>query len=287
MVGPAQLRNAIGINASVFQLGALVGPAVSGVLIGAVGSGYAFAINALSYLGPIAGLLLIRERELNRIAAPASNRTTMRDGVRYVVSRPDVLWPTVLVGAFGIFTMNLPVTLAAYARSVFHSGAAGYGLLTSVVAFGSVAGALISARKPRTRLRGLAVIAGSLAGLELLAAAAPEQWAYCLVLLALGGTTLLFLTSANSTVQLAAHDGIRGRVMGVYLLVFIGSGALGGPLVGSVDQHLGPRAGMLVAGAASFVVTGLVALWLARAGGLRLGLRPTDATMPRIGVVPR
>lgn len=268
MVGPEQLRNAISINASVFQLGALIGPAISGVLINAVGSGYAFTINALSYTASTTALLMMRERELNAPPAVAPG-ARLRDGLRYVAGHREVLWPTVLAGVFGMFSINLPVTLAAYAKTVFHSGASGYGMLSSVVAVGSLTGALISARRPRTRLRTLVSIAGAFAGVQMIAALAPGEWAYCVALLAVGAAALLFLTAANSTVQLAADDSIRGRVMGVYLLVFIGSGALGGPLLGWFDEALGPRTGMLLSGAIPAVATVLVALKLAGAGRWR------------------
>jgi MFS family permease len=139
-----------------------------------------------------------------------------------------------------------------------------------VVALGSLTGALISAGRTRTRLRTLVAVAATLATLDMVAAAAPAEWAYCLVMVAVGACTLLFLTSANSTVQLAAGDSIRGRVMSVYLLVFIGSGAFGGPLIGWLDQHFGPRTGMLVSGLVPAVATALVAVKLARLADVRL-----------------
>ncbi|HEY3714898.1 MAG TPA: MFS transporter [Jatrophihabitantaceae bacterium] len=279
MVGPEQLRNAVSINASVFQLGALIGPAISGLLINAVGSGYAFAVNAASYSASTTALLLMRERELNRKPRGTTARPRIRDGLRYVASRPDTLWPTVLVGVFGLFTTNLAVTLAAYAKSVYHSGASGYGLLTSVVAVGSLSGALISAGRARTRLRVLVAIAGTLAVLYMVAAAAPSEWTYCAVMVMLGAATLLMYTSANSTVQLAAGDAIRGRVMGVYLLVFIGSGAIGGPIIGYLDEHLGPRTGMLISGLVPALATVVVALKLARDSNLRMRPRTVRALL--------
>ena len=285
MVGPDHLRNAISLNASVFQLGALVGPAVSGVLIKTVGPGYSFAINAISYTAPMIMLWRIRESELIHAPAKAAVGSQLRDGVRYVASRPAMRWPIVLVGCFGLFTMNLPVTLAAFANSVFHSGPSGYGLLSSVVAFGSLAGALVSARRTHTRLRALAATAGVLAITEMIAAAAPTELMYTAALVPVGAATLMFLTAANSTVQLAAADAIRGRVMGVYLLVFIGSGAVGGPLLGYIDQHLGPRAGMLLAGLAPAIVLALVCQRLARETGLRLRWQPHTAHW--VGLVPR
>ncbi|HWG16109.1 MAG TPA: MFS transporter, partial [Streptosporangiaceae bacterium] len=118
MVGPAQLSNAISINSSVFQLGGLIGPAISGALISAVGPGYSFAINAVSYIAPLAALARMRPAELRTVEWDSGGAGQLRDGLRYSVAEPHVLWPTVLAGVFGLFTANLPVTLAAYAHSV-------------------------------------------------------------------------------------------------------------------------------------------------------------------------
>lgn len=310
MVGPGQVRNAISLTSSVFQLGATVGPAVSGALLSAVGAGWAFVINAASFAAPVVALLLIRDGELIRDGAhpragaqlrvgaqpgggrsPAGARPEPAGradgGVRRASRTPQVWWPTLLAGVFGLFTINLPVTLAGFARSVFHSGAAGYGLLSSVVAAGSLAGALLSARRGGSRLRSLVGTAAALAGLEMLAAAAPGPWLFAAALVPVGAATLLLLTAANSTVQLAVDGAIRGRILGRYLLVFIGSGALGGPLVGWIDQRWGPRAGLLLAGLVPGMVTCYVAVALARAGQLRLRLVAGPARLRRPQLVLR
>jgi MFS family permease len=287
MVGPDQLRNAISLNASVFQLGALIGPAISGFLITAIGPGYSFAVNAVSYVAPMIALSRIREKELNRTGRRAGKADRLRDGVQYVRQRPEILWPTVLVGTFGLFTINLPVTLAAYAKDVFHSGPSGYGMLSSAVALGSIAGALISARRASTRLRTLTGLAVVLAAMYLFAALVPGQWSYRLLLVAVGAASLLFLTSANSSVQLAAGDAIRGRVMSVYLLVFIGSGAIGGPILGSIDQHLGPQVGMLLSGLLPGLATLAIAAKLSHDADLRVGRQPGESMSWRLGLVPR
>jgi MFS family permease len=264
MVGPEHLRNAVSLNSSVWQLGGMVGPAITGLLITAFGPGYSFAINSVSYLAPFTALLLIRESELNIAPRTPAGRGQVRAGVRYAVGRPDVLWPTMLVGLLGMFSSNLPVTLASFAKSVFHTGPTGYGLLSAVVAVGSLGGALISARRPRARLRTLLAFAAALAVAEMLSSFAPGQLSFCVVLLGVGASTLLLMTSANSAVQMASPDGIRGRVMGLYLLVFVGSAAIGGPLLGSADQHYGPRVGMLFAGVASAIAVAAIAGRLAR-----------------------
>lgn len=262
LVGPAQLRNAISLNSSVFQLGALIGPAISGLLINAVGAGYAFTANALSYVAPLVALAAMRDRELVRSSRTGQHGASMADVLRYVRHRPTMLWTIVLIGVFAMFTNNLAVTLSAYAKTVFTSGAGGYGLLTSVMAVGSLTGALVSARRSRSSMRGLLVTGGVVATVYVAAAATPVEWAFGLLLTALGAATLLLSTAANSSVQLASADGIRGRVMGLYLLVFTGSAAIGGPLVGLIDQHLGARAGMLAAGLVPATATVLIALKL-------------------------
>jgi MFS family permease len=268
MVGSDQLRNAISINSSVFQLGGLVGPAISGVLISAVGPGYSFAINAVSYIPPSIALLSMRTSELNVIPRAAGRTGRLRDGLRYAASQPTVLWPTVLAGVFGMFTSNQPVTLASYAKTIFHSGPSGYGLLSVVVAVGSLSGALISARRPRPAVRTILVIGGLLALLEVIASAMPDELSFCVLLLIAGAVTLLLFTSTNSSVQMTAPDAIRGRVMGVYLLVFIGGAAIGGPILGTIDQHFGPHVGMLLAGLVPGGATLLIAAWLAYRGDL-------------------
>jgi MFS family permease len=277
MVGPDQLRNAVSINSSVFQLGGLIGPAVSGLLLSTVGPGYSFAINAASYAAPFVTLSLMRPGELTVMPRVRAQAGQLRDGLRYATGHPAVLWPTVLVGVLGMFTANLPVTLAAYAKSVFHSGPGGYALLSAIVAVGSVSGALISARRRRSRLRTLVALGAALAALELLAAAVPGEVLFWVLLLLIGACTLLLLTSANSTVQMAAHDGIRGRVMGIYLLVFIGGAAIGGPLLGLVDQRYGPRSGLLLAGGVSAVAAAAIAARLARPARLP---GPVDGSHP-------
>jgi MFS family permease len=262
MVGPAQVRNAVSLNSSVFQLGGLVGPALSGVLITAVGPGWSFLINAASYVPSFAALALIRTGELHVLAREPERAGQIREALRYCLHRPDVLWPIVLAGVCAMFTGNLPVTLAAYARSVFHGGAGGYGLLSTIVALGSLAGALISARQPRARLRTLLLTCAALAVAEVFAAAAPGEIEFCIALLGVGALTLLLYTSVNSTVQLAAHDVIRGRVLSVYLMAWMGGAALGGPIVGGIDQAVSPRAGMLLAGLVPGAAAVLVALRL-------------------------
>jgi MFS family permease len=290
LVEDRHVRNAIGLTATVFQVGALVGPAASGALINAVGPGYAFAATAGAYLVPMIALWLmdVRAAEASaRAPGPARLIHQLHEGLRYAAGRPEILWTMVLVGTFGVFISNLPVTNAAFARLVFHNGPSGYGLLGSVGAIGAVGGALFAAtRHRRPRLRSNLAAGLLLGALYVVASAVPGFVGYSLVLVAIGAVTITFMTSCNSTVQIAADAGVRGRIMGLFNLVFIGGGAAGGPLIGAVDQYAGPRVGMLVSGVIPAAVTIVVAFQLVRALRLRLRLRPRGGPGSLLALVP-
>jgi MFS family permease len=287
LVPQAHMRSAIGLNSSIFQLGALVGPALSGLLMSAFGPGFSFAINAVSFAPPLAALLLMRTSELHVPEMASRGAVRLRETFGYVRQRPTILWPIVLAGCFSFFTMNLAVTLAAYARNVAASGPGGYGLLTSTVASGALAGALLAARRSHARLRTLAAMAALLAVLELSAGLAHAADAFTVLLVGIGLCTVTLFTSVNSTVQLDTHRAMRGRVMGVYLLAFMGAGALGGPVVGYVDQHLGAQSGLVLAGGVGLVATVAISVHLARLGHLWLAVQPRPSHGWTLAVVPR
>jgi MFS family permease len=277
LVGKDRVRNAISMVSSTFQLGSLIGPALGGALLGAIGTGWAFALNAITFFGSISALLMMRESEMpglhaaRRASAGMRLRDGLRDGVRYAFHEPAVRWAIALVGIYGMFTISLPVALTAFADRVFHTGASGYGVLNSVVAAGALTGALLSARRVRTpRLRNLVGIASILAVTEIVAAIQPSLWTFIPLLSAMGMATLMFLTAAQSMVQLTTPDGLRGRVSGIYNLVFIGGGAIGGPLVGFIAQHWGARNSLLLAGLIPAAATVAIGLRLRRDGRFRV-----------------
>jgi MFS family permease len=286
LVGGALIRNAVSLNSTIFQLGGLVGPALSGVLIGSVGVGWAFAVNAATYLPVLAALLLIDPRRLNtftRLSPEGAGRppvdgigTQLRDGVRFIAQRPHLLWLVVLVGVVGTMGLNMPVILTTYATQVFHVGPLGYGLMSSMLAVGSVMGALLSARRVSMRLRWVVAAGGSFGALQAIAALAPDPRTYALLLVAVGAASLTFLTAANTTMQLGSTSAIRGRVMSVYLLVLLGGSPLGGPLVGLISSQAGPRTAMLACGLAPAVAAVAVAS----------RLRSTQQRLPSGGTVP-
>jgi MFS family permease len=270
MVGPDDLRNAVSLNSANFQSARLVGPAIAGVLITAVGSGWAFLLNGLSFVAPVAVLLMMRTSELHKVERAPRGKGQLREGLRYVAGRPDLIWPIVLVGFIGTFGFNFPIWLTAYVNDVFHAGAGTYGLLNTLMAAGSLVGALLAARRGSSRMR-LLVCAALLFGvLEIAAALAPAFWVFALLLVPIGMCGLTINVTANSGLQLATDPAMRGRVMALFMMVFMGGTPVGAPLVGYVTDAYGPRVGFLAGGIVAALAAIGVGLVMARVGGLRL-----------------
>jgi MFS family permease len=264
LVPASYVRNAIALNSAVFQTSRLIGPAVSGVLIGTVGTGWAFAANSASYIAPVIGLALIRSAELTR--APAALRTPrqLRMALSYVRARPRIVWTIFLVGVIGTFGLNFPVVLTAMADQTFRGGADLYGLFNAVLAVGSVAGALVAGGRTDTRLRTLVLGAVGFGLAQTAAALAPGVATFLAALVALGMVNLIFQAMANSSVQSWVDPQVRGRVMGLYMLVFVGGTPLGAPMIGWITTAYGPRVAMAFCGivpALAAVAVGLT-LWL-------------------------
>ncbi|WP_435853719.1 MFS transporter [Streptomyces sparsogenes] len=276
MVGPRDLRNAVSLNSANFQSARLVGPAVAGVLITAVGSGWAFLLNGLSFGAPLIGLLMMRPGELHKVERAPRGKGQLREGLRYVAGRPDLVWPIVLVGFIGTFGFNFPIWLSAFTDGVFHAGPGTYGLLNTLIAVGSVTGALLAARRTSTRQRLLIGAALMFGLLEIAAAVAPAFWLFAALMVPIGIFSLTFNVTANSNVQLATDPAMRGRVMSLFMMVFVGGTPLGGPLVGWLTDTYGARVGFAAGGLVSAAAAVAVGLILVRAGGLRVkvDLRP-------------
>lgn len=270
LVGPKQLRNAISLNSSIFQLGGMVGPAVSGILITAVGGGWAFAVNALACLITVASLIMIRGSELNVLAPVQRSKGQLREGLRYALGKATIFWPAVMAGIVAVFGLSLPVLMAGYAQNVFHAGASGYGLLNTMVALGALAGALASTRLARLRLRAVIGAAGAYGLVIVIAAAAPTMLSFSAVMVIAGFCSLLFLTSSNQLVQTSTNVLIRGRVMSLYIMVLLGGQAIGGPLMGFLAQSLGVHWAMVIAGGMPALAAGAISVVLARRGQLTL-----------------
>ena len=257
LVGPDELPNAVGLNSATFNSARIVGPAVAGVAISGVGTGWVFLGNAVSYLAVLAGLLMMRTTELYITPRPPRSPGQLAEGVRYVRSRPRMYVPILLTFMVGTFGLNFQITLSLLAKETFHAGAGSFGLLTSALALGSLLGALGSARRiGLPRLRTMLVAALVFGVLEVIDGFAPSFWLLAVLLVPTGAAVLTFTTTSNAIVQLGAEPHVRGRVMALYLTVFIGGTPVGAPLVGVLAEHAGPRASLLVGG----VVCGLSAL---------------------------
>ncbi|MFF9816611.1 MFS transporter [Streptomyces sp. NPDC014006] len=286
MVGPAQLQNAVSLNSANFQSARLVGPAVAGLMITGVGTGYAFLFNGLSFAFTIGSLLLMRARELHVVERAPRGKGQLREGLRYVAGRPELIWTIALVGFIGTFGFNFPVYLSAFADDVFHAGAGSYSLFNTVMAVGSLAGALLAARRGTSRMRVLIGAALMFGVLEMVAAAAPSLWLFALLMAPIGMFGMTVNVTANTSVQMTTDPAMRGRVMALYMMVFMGGTPIGAPIAGWITDTYGVRAGLAAGGAISAVAATGIALALARVGGLRLSVG-WKSGHPEVRFVPR
>jgi MFS family permease len=259
VVPGGRLRGAVSLNAAVFQTTRLVGPAVAGVLMSTVGTGWVFALNTLCYAGPTIGLLRLRPSDLIPARPAAAGRGALRAAARYVADRPHIVRTIVLVGMVGTFGLNFPIVLTAMATQTFRGGPGTYAVFNIMLAIGSVTGALLAATRAHTRLR-LIVVAGAAFGLSQVATAvAPGLGVFLVLLTLMGLTNLAFQAMANSSVQLWTDPQLRGRIMGIYMLVFTGGTPIGAPIIGAITSHFGARLGMTVCGASPVVAAAILA----------------------------
>lgn len=278
MVGSHRLRNAITLNASIFHLGGLLGPAISGVLITVVGSGWSIAINAGTSAIAVLALSLMRTHELIRSRPVVAAKGQIREALRYVVRKPTIFWPIVLMFFVATFGMNLPVLFTASANATYQTGAAGYGLYSSLAAAGALAGALLSTRRRQLRLRAIVIAVIVYGAVTALAGVAPLYLIFLGALAGIGITRIAFATASESLTQLSTNLGIRGRVMSFYIMVNVGGQAAGGLIIGWIAQNLGAQAAFLIAGGVPAVAGLVVAVILGRRHQLTLKV---DLRRPR------
>jgi MFS family permease len=277
MVGRRHVSNAIALNSMTFNLARIVGPAVAGVMITWVGTGWVFLINAISFVAVIIGLLAMNAARLHMVPKVPRQPGQLGEAVRYVRGRPDLVVLLVLVFCVSTFGMNFFATLANVAANVFHRDASGYGLLSTMMAVGTLAGSVLAARRSargRPRLRVVLTGAMVFGVLELVLAAMPTYGWFALALIPTGGAVITFVTAANSTMQMSISAEMRGRVMGLYMLVFLGGNPVGGPMSGWLAEQFGGRAPFVVGGAVSVLAAAVCALVLQRR-------RPTRLAVPR------
>lgn len=267
MVGPEHVPNAVGLSSGVYTLSRVAGPALAGILITLVGVGVCFLVNAVSYVAAIAAFVLMRPEEFYEAERVPRERGQLREGFAYVRRTPALLVPLAMVALIGTFAYNFRVVLPLMAERVFGGDAALFSSMYSTMSAGAVVGALGAAhhsRTGRTLIVGSALVFGAaLAG----AAVAPVLSLELALLVVVGGAGVLFTSSANSVLMLEAAPEMRGRVMALYTVAFLGSTPVGAPIVGAVSQSLGARAGLGLGAAAALTAAAVAAMVLSRRRG--------------------
>ncbi|HEX4235198.1 MAG TPA: MFS transporter [Caldimonas sp.] len=271
LVEETHLSNAVALNSTSFNAARMIGPAFAGVLIAGVGTGWVFIINALSYIAVLGSLKMLRVGELRR-RERTHQRGRLADGFRYLRGRPDIRVVLLMLFLIGTFGLNFPIFISTMAVTVFHAGPGRYGLLTSMMAIGSVSGALLAARREKPHLA-LLLGAATMFGVGLaVAAVMPSYLLFGIVLVAIGASAQTFTTSANSIVQLATTADMRGRVMAIFFAIILGCTPIGAPVVGWVADVFGARWAMAIGAASGFAAAAVAIRYLARHRSLRVGI---------------
>jgi MFS family permease len=272
---PAELLpNALGLSAATFNTSRVVGPALAGVAIWAFDLGPVFLIIGVLCLGPLFFLLRMNPDDLYRDGVPTGQPASIRAGLRYVLRREDLMLPMVMMFVIGTFGFNFQLTLAVLAKNVFHTEAQVFGLLTSALAIGAVAGALLSSAR-RSRPSAYVMLSSGIVfgALETLVGFGTSFWMTA-VLLVPAGFFMIFLAQAvNQRIQLGVDPAYRGRVMAVYVLVFFGTTPLGGPTIGFISEHFGPRVGVWGGGIISLLAATGGLAWELRRSGSKIRVR--------------
>ncbi|ACI52546.1 major facilitator superfamily MFS_1 [Gluconacetobacter diazotrophicus PA1 5] len=259
LVGDEDLHNAVALNSTSFNAARMIGPAVSGVVIAAIGTGWAFLINGASFAAVLISLAFLRRAELRPNARAARGRGSFIEGLRYVWDRPDLKAILIMLFLIGTFGLNFPIFVSTMAVSVFHTDARGYGLLSSIMAVGTMSGALLGAGRERPQFR-LLLVGAVIFGLGCtLAALAPGYWFFAGALVVIGAAALTLTNTTNSLMQLSTEPAMRGRVMALRVGIALGGTPIGAPIVGWVAGHYGPRWALGI-GAASGFAAAIVAL---------------------------
>ncbi|MBS4753426.1 MFS transporter [Nocardioides sp. zg-ZUI104] len=262
MVGSEDVTNAVSLNSAVFNAARLVGPGIAGLLIGLGGggmqaTGWVILINAVSYVAVIYQLRRMDPEALHSPRPVAREPGMLRAGVAYVRTQPKMMLILVVAFFVGTFGMNFQITSALMATEVFGKGATEYGVLGSVLAIGSLAGALVAAGRTRVRLRLLLGAAVAFGAAEIVAGVVPTYLTFVLLCPVLGFASITVLNSCNALLQTESTPAMRGRVLAIYMTIVLGGTPLGGPFIGWIGEHFGARWTLIVGGA--LVLVGVAA----------------------------
>jgi len=264
LVGDEDLHNAVALNSTSFNAARMIGPAVSGLVIAAIGTGWSFLINGASFVAVLISLAFLRVAELRPNARAHRIKGSFTEGFRYVWGRPDLKAILVMLFLIGTFGLNFPIFISTMAVGVFHADARGYGLLSSIMAIGTMAGALLGAKRNQPQFDLLLTGAGVFGIGCTLAAFAPSYWFFAAALVVIGVAALTLTNTTNSLMQLSTEPAMRGRVMALRVGVALGGTPIGAPIVGWVANRCGPRWALGIGAAAGFAAALVAAYWLAR-----------------------
>jgi MFS family permease len=273
MVPPERLSNAVGLNSASFNAARLIGPGLAGLLIAAVGTGWVFIINAVTFAATIVALAKMRSDEMQPREPARRGKGQIREGVAYVRGRSDILVVMVVVGVVSTFGLNFQLTSAMMARVEFGKGPQEYGILGSVLAIGSLTGAILAARRRRPRVRLVIASAGAFGVATAVLALMPTYPLFVLACIPVGLTSLTMMTAANSTLQLSTDPAMRGRVMALYMVVFLGATPVGSPVVGWIAETFGPRYAIGIGSVSALVVSLAAAIWAKKHWQLKVRYR--------------
>jgi len=257
LVGEGHLSNAVGLNSTSFNAGRMIGPAAAGITIAAIGTGWAFILNGLSFVAVLTSLTFLRQHELYPQQHAVKKRGGMVEGFRYVWNRADLRTTCIMLFFIGTFGFNFAIFISTMAVSVFHAGASQYGLLSSLMAVGTVSGALLAAGREKATFPLLCYGAAIFGVGCALAAVMPNYWLFGGMLVICGMAALTFANASNSLMQLATEPAMRGRVMAIRLGIALGGTPIGAPIVGWVADHFGPRWSIGVAAASGIIATAI------------------------------
>jgi MFS family permease len=271
LVPETLLPNAVGLNATSFTVARLAGPAIAGILTAVIGAGWVFVINSGTFAATIAAILTMRVAEL--LPQPRSPRMPgrIRAGARHVRSHPDLALVVLNALVFSALGMNIPIFVATMATVEFELGAVQFGVLSSVVAIGSIAGAIMGARRERARLSTIALAALCFGFGAVAAALSPNAWVFAACLTVLGFCSLAIMNTTNAYMQTRTPPDLRGRVMAIYIAVVLGGPTLGAPVIGFIATTAGPRWATAAGAIGGFVPALISLLWLARTYHARIG----------------
>lgn len=271
MVGDEDLANAVALNSTSFNAGQMIGPAAAGLIIAGAGIGWAFVLNGLSFAAVVLSLSFFRLSELRTSARAHPSTSGFLEGLHYVWRRRELRTILIMLFLIGSLGLNFPIFISTMAVNVFHSDARAFGLLSSLMAVGTLAGALYAAGRPRPGIPSLLACAAVFGAGNALAALAPGYWWFAAALMIVGAAALIFANGTNSIMQLATDPAMRGRVMALRVAVAMGGISVGAPAVGWVANHFGPRSALGLSAAAGFAAALVAARSLAREGRLPSG----------------